>query len=222
MSGSVAPGHAFASRATISRRTAAGEAYYPPTPAALPGKVLVLTRLTDLTERLTAAAARRGEWDQAASMAAVLAVLAADYPVGTAAAGSGDEGEDALSELSDVFGLDALDARLLLCACGPDLDTNVGLAYGYLRGVPGIAAASVGLTLELCGLAAGTADAFERLGPGAPLRRHRLLDVTGTEPWPARALQPAEPVVAALSGAYPSDPVVLPMLCSPPPLVLPG
>lgn len=181
----------------------------------------MLDRMADLTQRLTAAAKRRGEWDQAAPMSAVLAVLAADYPVG-AAERSGDEGEDALSELADVFGLDATDARLLLYACAPNLDPNIGLAYGHLRGVVGIAAASVGLALELAGLAVGAAQAFERLGPGAPLRRHRLLDVTGTEPWPARALQPAEPVVAALSGAGPSDPVVLPMLCAPPALALPG
>jgi hypothetical protein len=176
--------------------------------------------MADLASRLAAAADRRGAWEHAEPLAAVLAVLAADYPAGpeTDEPGIGT----GLAELAEVFGLDATDAALLLCACGPELDTNVGLAYGYLRGLPGAAAVSVGLALELVEVPVGTPDAFARLGPDGPLRRHRLVDVVGTEPWPARALQPAEPVVAALAGATPVDPAVTPMLCAPVPLALPG
>jgi hypothetical protein len=179
----------------------------------------VLNRLTDLVAQLSVAAERRGAWEQADALAAVLGVLSADYPDDPA---SGTDTGGALRELAEVFGLDEMDAGLLLCACAPDLDANIGLAYGHLRGLPGTVGASVGLALELCGLGAGSAAAFERLGPRGPLRRHRLLEVTGTDPWPARALQPAEPVVATLAGATPSDPVVTPMLCAPPALTLPG
>lgn len=171
-------------------------------------------RLAALVARLGEAGRRRGEWERATELAAVLAVLDRDYP---AAAGVAAE-PDALSRLAEVFGLDELDATLLLCACAPSLDANVALAFGHLRGLTGAGGASVGLALELAGIGTAQPGAFERLGPGGPLRRQRLVEVTGTEPWPVRPLVPADPVVATLAGARPSDPAVSPMVCDPVPL----
>ncbi len=179
------------------------------------------TDLTDVSERLAEAAARRGEWDQAEALAGVVSVLAADYPAEAREPGRGAVA-GALAEVAEIFGLDQLDSALLLCACAPGLDANVGLAYGLLRGLAGVAEVSVGLALELAGVGTAEAAAFDRLGTDAPLRRHRLVEVVGTDPWPARTLRPADPVVAALSGATPSDPVVTPMRSTATPLALPG
>jgi hypothetical protein len=178
-------------------------------------------RMSELVQRLVVAAKRRGSesWAQAGEFDAVLDALLTDYPARLADAG---EDRDELDDVAGVFGLDATDAAILWCAAAADLDANVALAYALLRGVAGLARPSVGLTLELIGVPTASAEAFERLAADGSLCRHRLLEVAGTEPWLARALQVPQPVVRALSGAEPSDPLVSPARCPVLPLTLPG
>lgn len=59
---------------------------------------------------------------------------------------------DTLASVGEVFGLDSLDLDLLLVAAAPDVDANVGLAYGLLRGALGPARPTVGLALEFVGI----------------------------------------------------------------------
>ncbi|MFL6162089.1 MAG: ATP-binding protein [Jatrophihabitantaceae bacterium] len=128
---------------------------------------------------------------------------------------------DLLAGLTEVFGLDGVDAALLTVAAAPELDTNLALAFGLLRGLPGPSRASVGLTLELTGLSTLGPDGFDRLGPDGPLRRHRLLEVFGPEPWLGRQLRVPDPVLAFLAGSVQSDPAVAGMWTSPVPIRLP-
>jgi predicted nucleic acid-binding protein len=164
--------------------------------------------------RATAAVGAQG-WGLADDFAATLAVLRADYE-------SVDESESPLAALSEVFGLDTIDAALLWLAAAGDLDATVGLAYGQLRGVVGAARPTVSLALELAGVPTATPEAFERLGAEAPLRRHRLVELTDAEPWLGRQLRVPDPVVAVLSGGIPDDPLVTGVQAPLVPLVVAG
>ena len=196
-------------------------------------------RMADLVDRITVAGRRRAEAAAQAAdgragsqlgaalaeLEATIAVLRADYglaPAGTPSVSppSSDTEPDALAGLSEVFGLDPVDDALLVIAAGPDLDANVGTAFGLLRGLSAPARASVALALELSGLPTLAPDGFDRLGPDAPLRRHRLLDVTGSEPWLGRQLRVPDPVVAFLAGSDGFDPPVAAMLTAPVPIQL--
>ena len=177
--------------------------------------------MSNLVDQLAAAVQRRtrsdSAWSGAGEMASVLAALRADHP--TAA---DEDATDPLDGVADVFGLDSCDAGLLWLSAAGDLDANIGMAYALLRGLPGTARPSVGLGLELSGVGTATAAGFARLRPDAPLRRHRLLEVTGTDPWLSRPLVVPDPVVAVLAGDVPADPVVARLRTTAVPLDLPG
>jgi hypothetical protein len=176
-----------------------------------------------LIEQLETAGARRGAaggpgestWSVEGDFAATLAVLRADH------AGIDDE-ISPLVAVAEVFGLDATDAGLLWVATASDLDATVGLAYAQLRGVTGSARPTVALALELAGVPTATAEAFARLGPDSPLRRHRLLDLTDTEQWLARQLRVPDAVVSALAGGTADDPAVSRLRTNVVPLSLPN
>ncbi|MFI8088181.1 ATP-binding protein [Streptomyces sp. NPDC086080] len=85
-----------------------------------------------------------------------------------------------LSMLARRFGLSPLDLDLLLVALAPDLDTRFERLYGYLNDDLTRRRPTVGLALELCGLA-GASPARFRLAPGAPLVAHGLVEVTEPE-----------------------------------------
>ncbi len=202
-------------------------------------------RIRALVERVAAAGSRRGAGTSAAwppaEFGAILAVLQADYaepfpaesaePDGSAepaghsdsASGQAEPGgkPDLLTGLSEVFGLDAVDAALLTVAAAPDLDANLALAFGLLRGLAAPARATVGLAQELAGLPTLGPDGFDRLGPDGPLRRHQLLEVLGSEPWLGRPLRVPDPVLAFLAGSAQSDPALTGMWASPVPLRFP-
>ncbi|MFD7425594.1 ATP-binding protein [Streptomyces sp. NPDC059818] len=85
-----------------------------------------------------------------------------------------------LEGLAVRFCLSPLDLDLLLIAVAPDLDARFERFYGYLNDDLTRRRPTVGLALELCGLAGATAARF-RLAPGAPLVDGGLLEVTEPE-----------------------------------------
>ncbi|MFD4762075.1 AAA family ATPase [Streptomyces sp. NPDC058439] len=85
-----------------------------------------------------------------------------------------------LGGLARRFGLSPLDLDLLLVAVAPDLDARFERLYGYLNDDLTRRRPTVGLALELCGLA-GAASARFRLAPGAPLIAGGLVEVTEPE-----------------------------------------
>jgi len=195
-------------------------------------------RMAELVERIALAARRRSEAQAGAGSAAagvaeldsIIAVLRADYaldaaeaqPPGAAGSPGQPDGDvqDVITGLSEVFGLDQVDAGLLVIAAGADLDANLSMAFGLLRGLVAPARPSVALALELSGLPTLAPDGFDRLGPDGPLRRHRLVEVIGSEPWLGRQLRVPDPVVAFLAGSDHSDPPVAAMLTAPVPIAL--
>lgn len=123
-----------------------------------------------------------------------------------------EAGVDRLGELAPVFDLDDIDCLLLTIAAAPDLDANIGIAFGLLRGTsaatPNSTRPSIGLALELAGLPSLTAAGFDRLRTDGALLDNRLLEVLGAEPWLARTLRVPDSVVAFLAGSDQLDPVV--------------
>jgi len=159
--------------------------------------------MPDLVKRLSAAADRRRGMDPAAlaRLDATLMVLQQDHQ-GTGSdlnIGTGID-TDTLASVSEVFGLDSLDLDLLLVAAAPDVDANVGLAYGLLRGALGPARPTVGLALELVGISTMSPSAVARLGASGALRRAGLLEIAGDASWLARELWCPDRVVAHLQG----------------------
>jgi hypothetical protein len=137
------------------------------------------------------------------------------------------EGADAelcerLDALADVFGIAPVDVDLLLAAAAPDLDANVALAYGLLRGTDGPGRASVGLVLELADLPTLAPDGFVALAEAAPLRDHGLVDVVGHHPWLLREVVVPDRVVAHLAGAQLVEEALQAALVPSVPVRLPG
>ncbi|MGY1456763.1 AAA family ATPase [Streptomyces sp. SS8] len=105
-----------------------------------------------------------------------------------------------LDKLVRRFGLSPLDLDLLLIAMAPDLDARFEKLYGYLNDDLTRRRPTVGLALELCGLA-GAAPARFRLAPGAPLVEGGLVEVTEPERPPlSRVLAVPDRVTGHLLG----------------------
>jgi hypothetical protein len=180
----------------------------------------VRQRLIDVVERIERALERRvavapGSTDR---LAATVEVLRKDYAVEPAA----DLHADRVSGLVDVFGLDDLDGTLLAVAVAPELDRNIALAFGLLRGAETPTRASVAVALEICGLPSLSPEGHDRLGPMSRLRRHRLVDVPGRGPWLERDIEVFDRVVAHLAGADALDPVLRSAVVPAVPLDLPA
>ncbi len=175
------------------------------------------TRLIDLVKRLAAAADRRRGMDPAllGQLDTTVAVLQQDHQVA-------GEDDDILGRLGEVYGLDSLDLDLLLIAVATDLDANIALAYGILRGGSGPARPSIGLALELAGVSSMSGQASGRLGASSELRRGALLDVSTTQPWLSRELSCPDRVIAHLQGNNTPEPDLAELLLDPVPLLLPG
>ena len=107
---------------------------------------------------------------------------------------------DTLTPVGDVFGLDALDLDLLLVAAAPDVDANLALAYGLLRGTTGPERPTVGLALELAGISTMSPLAVAKLGESGGLRRAGLIQSAADGSWLARELWCPDRVVAHLQG----------------------
>ncbi|OXY95836.1 AAA family ATPase [Streptomyces diastatochromogenes] len=110
-----------------------------------------------------------------------------------------------LDGLARRFGLSPLDLDLLLVAVAPDLDARFERLYGYLNDDLTRRRPTVGLALELCGLA-GAASARFRLAPGAPLIVGGLVEVTEPERPPlSRVLAVPDRVTGHLLGSARPD-----------------
>jgi hypothetical protein len=177
-------------------------------------------RFSDLVKRIEVAADRRTAIAGPSHdrLVATIAVLHEDHVVPTDVSAEPDR----LGGLADVFGLDELDADLLLVAAAPDFDANLALVFGLLRGGDGPARATVGVALELCGLPTASSDGFARLGPAAVLCRHALLEVSGQLPWLNRELTVPDRVLAHLAGADDVEPMLRSAIVPAVPLVVPA
>ncbi len=110
-----------------------------------------------------------------------------------------------LGTLAGRFGLSPLDTDLLLIVLAPDLDPRFERLYGYLNDDLTRRRPTVGLALELCGLAAASAARF-RLSPGAPLVAGGLVEVTEPDRPPlSRVLAVPDRVTAHLLGGAEPD-----------------
>lgn len=110
-----------------------------------------------------------------------------------------------LGGLAARFGLSSLDLDLLLVAVAPDLDARFEQLYGYLNDDLTRRRPTVGLALELCGLA-GAASARFRLAPEAALVASGLVEVTEPERPPlSRVLVVPDRVTGHLLGSAQPD-----------------
>ncbi len=137
-------------------------------------------------------------------LARLIAGLRMDHP-------EPDVDEDAWSpwwRLARTFGLDATDAALLWAIAAPDLDPRVAPILGAICGDPAQGLTPLALALELVGVSPGEPEAFARLAETGSLRRHGLVEPLGGDSWLQRRLRCPEPVLAALAGGLPGDPVV--------------
>ena len=89
----------------------------------------------------------------------------------------GRRGTLRLRTLARSFGLTPLDVDVLLVALGPDLDPRLEPAYGYLHDDVTRRRASIGLALELCGLAPYDVIGRVRFEVDQPLVADRLVEV---------------------------------------------
>ncbi|MEX0789451.1 MAG: ATP-binding protein [Actinomycetota bacterium] len=128
-----------------------------------------------------------------------------------------------LKGLARSFGLNAWDMEILLIALAPDLDSRFERLYGYLNDDVSRRRASIGLTLELCGLhLRSSAEASEVLGrfhPGSPLVSGGLLLVEEADrPLLTRPLRVPDRVISHLLGDERPDPSIAPYLENPQPV----
>jgi vesicle-fusing ATPase len=100
-----------------------------------------------------------------------------------------------LDTLAALFDLSPAARHILLLAAGPDLDSSLASRIGQFRGLNGPSRADVGTALTLAGQ-----GGWEALCPAAPLRRWRLVDLTGTGSYLARELVVDERVLHFLMG----------------------
>ena len=117
-----------------------------------------------------------------------------------------------LRGVARAFGLDAVDAEILLVAAAPDLDPRFEKAYGYLHDDVTRRRASIGLALELCGASLLAAADRERLAPDGRLVRFGLVVVEELDrPVLTRSLRVPDVVIEHLLAGTGHDPVVEPL-----------
>lgn len=151
-----------------------------------------------VAQRVAAAADRRDSLPAAEreNLHRLVTVLCREH----AEAAPDDRSDDRLERLATVFGLNQLDADLLVVAAAAEADANVARAYAALQGDPRAQRPSVGLALELCGAGSLSAGARSRLSAAAPLHRGGLVAVDGEQPLLARPLRVPDRVVNHLLG----------------------
>lgn len=180
----------------------------------------LLTRLAQLYDRVALLVEQRSTADPTAGdplRGLYLSDDAVRHLLGLSGAGTdaaGDSGEadtgltgpasadsDPLGRLAVRFGLTELDAWILLLALAPDLDRTFEPLYGYLNDDVSRRRATVGLTLELCGLPSHSAPARARFHPSAPLTALGLIHIEEPErPFLSRSLRVPDRVAAHLLG----------------------
>ncbi|MEN2423930.1 ATP-binding protein [Streptomyces rimosus] len=111
------------------------------------------------------------------------------------------DADDRLARVAARLRLTELDTAVLLIALAPDLDRAFEPLYGYLNDEVSRRRATVGLTLELCGIPAHLPEARARFHPSAPLRAFGLLAVEEPErPLLTRSLTVPDRLTAHLLG----------------------
>lgn len=180
----------------------------------------MIGRLVDVAKWLSAAADRRAAADPAgrSRLDATIAVIEQDY----AMVAPVDREPDRLAALTGLYGLDEVDRDLLLLAAAADLDANIALAYGLLRGGSAPAHPSIGLALELLGVPTLSGPGRARFAGGARLPAQGLLDVGTAGPWLSREIRCPDRVVTHLAGARHPDRLFEQLVIDPVPLALPG
>jgi hypothetical protein len=168
-----------------------------------------LARVAGLTSRILAARTPTEHAEE------VLKALEADYGDLDTFEGADPPDHDRLGLLATVLALDDVAVDLLAVAVAPDLDANLGLAFGLLEGGAAPSAATVGLALELCGLPTAEERAAEVLLESGVLRAEGLLDVVGDRPWLQRPLRVADRVRSHLVGVDAPDPAVAALVVLP-------
>jgi len=144
------------------------------------------------------------EWDDQSHLAALEAEARGIEAAGTPIR---------LRSLARRAGLDELDVDLLLVALAPDLDNRFERLYGYLNDDVTRRRATIGLSLELCGVSAWSAVARSRLSPDAPLTSAGLVLVEEPErPFLSRSVRVPDRVAAHLLGGDRPEPAVAPLL----------
>jgi hypothetical protein len=133
----------------------------------------------------------------AAALAGQLRVLSAALEALAAGAQPAlpEPSDTPLDTLAALFDLSPAARHIVLLAAGPDLDSALAAKAGQLRGLPGPARADVGTALAIAGQ-----GGWEALCPAAPLRRWRLLYLTGAGPYLGRELVLDERVLHFLMG----------------------
>jgi hypothetical protein len=120
-----------------------------------------------------------------------------------------DLADTPLGRLVHEFGLDEVDAGLIVAAAAPELDARIGEVLGGLDGPRGRTHVRVDVALAVAGGSAWSPLDRARLSPAAPLRAARLLEVVGDDlPFPERVLRLPERVVQHLLGFDALDPEV--------------
>jgi hypothetical protein len=110
-------------------------------------------------------------------------------------------GSSRLRDLTDRFGLSALDVDIMLIALAPDVDIRFERLYGYLNDDVTRRRATIGLALELCAVPATSAAGRARFGGAGPLCAGHLLAVEEPErPMLSRILRVPDRVTAYLLG----------------------
>ena len=182
----------------------------------------MFARLVDVAKWLSAAADRREGSDPAAHhrLAGTIGVIERDYA--EAATEPSDQVPDRLDVLAELFGLDEIDRDLLLLAAAADLDGNIALAFGLLRGGTAPCHPSIGLALELLGISSLSGSARARFADGARLASCALVEVGSAGPWLSREFRCPDRVVTHLAGAVHPDRSLDPLVIEPVPLSLPG
>ena len=179
-------------------------------------------RLADVAKWLSAAVVRRAGGDAVltARLEATIGVVEQDY----AAAGALHEatGDDRLRAVAELFGLDEFERDVLLLAAAADLDANIALAYGLLRGGSAPGHPSIGLALELLGVSSLSGSARARFADGARLSSFGLIEVGTSGPWLSREFRCPDRVVTHLAGVVHPDRTLGPLVIDPTPMTLPG
>ncbi len=182
----------------------------------------MFSRLADVAKWLSAAADRRSGADAglAARLEATVGVIEQDYAATGALAES--TGDDRLVAVAEQFGLDEFERDLLLLGAAADLDGNIALAYGLLRGGSAPSHPSIGLALELLGISSLSGSARACFADGARLTSSALIEVTATGPWLSREFHCPDRVVTHLAGAAHPDRRLDPLVVDPVPMTLTG
>ena len=114
-----------------------------------------------------------------------------------------------LRRLMRSFGLNEIDIELLLITMAPDVDARFERLYGFLQDDVSRRRASIGLGIELSGLASGNSYARNRLAAGAPLIDEYLILIEEAErPFLTRSLRVPDRVTAHLLGTDVREPVI--------------